>query len=73
MVSSTGSQVESAIFQRVIGSLDSEIQFGADADVDGIQDDGVLAEDGGVGDVENRTPGTEPTEGHAAGEASADD
>ena len=73
MVSSTGSQVESAIFQRVIGSLGSEIEFGADIDVDGIEDD-VRAEDGtvGDGDVEGRMSGREHTEGRAA-EAIADD
>ena len=66
MVSSTGSQVESAIFQRVIASLDSEIQFGAGADVDGIQDDGVLAGDEGVADMENRLSALEHTEEGAA-------
>ena len=64
MVSSAGSQVESAIFQRVIGSLGSELEFGADADVDGIEEDGVIAGEGGVGDMENSFPGLEhPEEG----------
>ena len=62
MVSSTGSQVESAIFQRVIGSLGSEIEFGADVDVDGIEEDGIVVEDGGVGDMENSSPGLENTD-----------
>ena len=53
MVSSTGSQVESAIFERVIGSLGSEIEFGAVVDVDGFEEDGVIVGDGGVGDMEN--------------------
>ena len=68
MVSSICSQVESAVFQRVIGSLGCDIEFGED-----VEEDRVEGEGGGVGDVENRTPGTEPTEGRAAGEASADD
>ena len=46
MVSSAGSQFESAVFQRVIGSLASEIEFGADVDVDGIEEDGGRAGDG---------------------------
>ena len=64
MVSSTGSQVESAIFQRVIGSIGSEIEFGAVADVDGIEEDGVIVGGGGVGDMENSLSGLEhPGEG----------
>ena len=64
MVSSTGSQVESAIFERVIGSLGSEIEFGADVDVDGIEEDGVIVGDGGVGDIENNPSGlVHPEEG----------
>ena len=59
MVSSTGSQVESAIFQRVIGSLGSEIEFGADVDVDGMEEDDGRAGDSGVGDVENSLSGLE--------------
>ena len=59
MVSSVGSQVESAIFQRVIGSLGSEIEFGADVDVDDIEND-VRAEDG-VRDVEGGMSGREYT------------
>ena len=50
MVSSTGSQVESAIFQRVIGSLGCEIEFGADINVDGIDEDGVRVGDSEAGD-----------------------
>ena len=57
MVSSTGSQVESAIFQRVIGSLGSEIEFGAHVDVDGIEEDGVIVGDGRAGDIENNPSG----------------
>ena len=71
MVSSTGSQVESAVFQHVIGSLGSEIEFGADVDVDGTEDD-VRAEDSRVGGVDGRLSGREHTEGRAA-EAIADD
>ena len=67
MVSSTGSQVETAIFQRVIGSLGSEIEFGAVVDVDGIEEDGVIAGDGGVGDMENSSPGLEHPEEGATG------
>ena len=62
MVSSTGSQVESAIFQRVIGSLGSEIEFGADVDVGGIEEDRLSAGDNGMGDVENSLSGLEHTE-----------
>ena len=47
MVSLTGFQVESAIFQRVIGSLGSHIEFGADVNI------AVTGEDIGMGDVEN--------------------
>ena len=61
MVSSTGSQVESAIFQRVVGSLGSEIEFGADVDVGGIEEDLPSAGDNGMGDVENSVSGL----GHA--------
>ena len=43
MMSSTGSQVGSVRFQRVIGSLGSEIEFGEDVDVDDIEDGGVGA------------------------------
>ena len=62
MVTSTGSQVETAIFQRVIGSLGSEIEFGAEADVDG----SVRAEDRGMGDVYWGLSGREHTEEGAA-------
>ena len=72
MVSSTGSQVESAIFQRVIGSLGGEIEFGADVYVVGIEEDGVSTGEGRVGYVENISSGREPTEEGAA-EAVADD
>ena len=72
MVSSTGSQVESAIFERVIGSLGSNIEFGADIDVDGIEEEGVRAGDGGAGDVENRSSGRDHTE-EGADESVADD
>ena len=67
MVSSTGSQVESAIFERVIGSLGSEIEFGADVDVDGMEEDSVIVMDGGVGDMENSLSGLEHPEEVAAG------
>ena len=64
IVSSAGFQVESAIFQRVIGSLGSELEFGVDANVDDIEEDGFIARDGGVGDMENSFPGLEhPKEG----------
>ena len=62
MVSSTGSQVESAIFERVIGSLGSEIEFGADVDVDGMEEDDSRAGDGGVGDMENSLSGLDHPE-----------
>ena len=61
MVSSTSSQVESAIFQRVIGSLGGGIEFGVDIDVDGIDEDGIRMGNGGVGNVNNFT-GLENTE-----------
>ena len=70
MVTSIGSQVESAIFQRVIGSLGREIEFGAVADVNGTED-AVRAGDNGMGDVENSLSGIEHTEGGTA-EAIAD-
>ena len=70
MVSSTGSQVESAIFQRVIGSLGREIEFGAVADVNGTED-AVWAGEGGVEGVENSMSRLEHTEGGTA-EAIAD-
>ena len=66
MVSSTGSQVESAIFQRVIGSLGSEIEFGSAVDVGGIEDNCLSAEDNGMRDVENSLSGLEHTEGGTA-------
>ena len=53
VVSSTGSQVESAIFQRIIGSLGSDIEFGGDDNADDLQYDGAWAEDDGVSDIEN--------------------
>ena len=66
MVSSNGSQVESAIFQRVIGSLSRGIDFGADVDVDGSEEAMVGEEDGGVGDAESGLSGLEHTEDGAA-------
>ena len=39
MVSSTGSRVESAVFQRAIGSLGGDVEFGGDGDVDGDEDE----------------------------------
>ena len=39
MVSSIGSQVESAVFQRVIGSLGGDVEFGGDGDVDDGEDE----------------------------------
>ena len=71
MVSSIGSQVESAVFQRVIGSLGSGIEFGADIDVDGIEEAGDGAGDGWVGDMENSLSGLEHTEESAVEEAVA--
>ena len=72
MVSSTdsGSQVESVIFQRVIGSLGGKIEFGADVDVDGIED-GARAGDGRAEDVENSPSEREHTE-EGADETAAD-
>ena len=72
MISSTSSQVESAIFQRVIGSLGGEIEFGADVDVDGIEEDGARVGDGRAEDVENSPSGREHTE-EGADETAADD
>ena len=69
MVSSTGSQVESAIFERVIGSLGSEIEFGADVDVNGMEEDDARAGDGGVGDMEHSLSGLEHPEEGATGAA----
>ena len=66
MVSSAGSQVE-----RVIGSLASEIEFGADVDVGGIEEDRLSAGDNGTGDVENSLSGLEHTE-ECTAEAVAD-
>ena len=51
MVSSTGSQVESAIFQRVIGSLGSDMEVGGGDRADGVDDQSVYVEDGGPGGV----------------------
>ena len=72
MVSSTGSQVESAIFQRVIGWLGSEFEFGADVNVDDIEEDGFRVGESGVGDIENSSSGREHTLESAA-EAVTDD
>ena len=72
MVSSTRSQVESAIFQRVIGSLGSDVDFGGDFDVNDIETNGVSAGDGGTGDLENNSSVREYTEEGAA-EAVAED
>ena len=38
MVTSTGSQVETAIFQRVIGSLGGEIDVGGDSGFDDFEE-----------------------------------
>ena len=51
MVSSTGSQVESIILQRVIGSLGSAIELEEDTNVDGTESDGASAGDSGAGEV----------------------
>ena len=67
VVSSTGSQVESAIFQRVIGSLGGEAEFGGDDDVNGIEQDSVRAENGRMVDIENRPLGIEHAEEDAVG------
>ena len=72
MVSSIGSQVESVIFQRVIGSLGSKIEFREDVDVDDIEEEGVRAGDGGVADMENSLSVLEHTEEGAAGEVTDD-
>ena len=72
MVSSTGSQVESAIFQRVIGSLGSNIEFGGDIDADGIEEDGASAGDGGVGDMENSLSGRKHSEEGVTGAVTDD-
>ena len=61
------SQVESVMFQRVIGSLGSKIEFGADVDVDCMEEDDARAGDGGVGDMENSLSGLDHPEEVAAG------
>ena len=77
MVSSTdsGSQVESVIFQRVIGSLGNTVEFGADADADVFEQYCVRGEDDSLreGDVENSLSGRDHTEGGVSEEAAADD
>ena len=73
MVSSTGSQVESTLFKRVVGSLGSEVEFGADACVASIEEDRVRGEDGMMEDIENSLSGPERPEQGAAEEAVADD
>ena len=73
MVSSIGSQVESAIFQRVIGSLGCDTDFGGDIDVNEADEDCVRGEFDGVGDVENNLSGPEHTEEGADTESAAED
>ena len=63
MVSSTGSQVESSTFQRVIGSLDCDIEFGENIDLDDLEGERTAREDGGVGDAEGSLSGPEHTKG----------
>ena len=53
MTSSTGSRVESAVFQRVIGSLGGEVDFGGNTDDDDVDHDGVGVEDGSSEDTES--------------------
>ena len=53
MVSSTGSRVESAIFQRVIGSLGGAIDFGGDVDACHDEADWAVAEGGNDEDIES--------------------
>ena len=71
MVSSTSSQVESAIFQRVIGSLGNNVRFGADVDVIGVEEDGDRAGHGGAGDVESTLFAIERTQEGTAWEGAA--
>ena len=73
MVSSAGSQVESVIFQRVIGSLGGDIVFGGDVDVDEMEEDGAGEKDGGVRDVENTLYELEHTDGGAVVDAVIED
>ena len=66
MVSSVGSQVESAIFKRVIGALCSDVEFGGDVYVE--DNDGSCV-GGGVratGGEENGMSGPECSEEGAA-------
>ena len=69
MVSFTGSQVDSAVLQQVIGSLGSKIEFGADIDVNRFEEDSVSREENRVEDLESSSSGMERTEYSAAGDA----
>ena len=69
MVSSIGSQVESAIFLRVIGSLGGNVDFGGDTDADGIEESGIREKDSGAGGMEGCSSGLEHTQPSAAEEA----
>ena len=53
MVSSTGSHVESVVFQRVVGSLGGGTAFEGDGSVGGSEGDVVGSEHGGLEDTQN--------------------
>ena len=50
MASSTGSRVDSVIFERVVGSLGGHTDFGDDTDFDGLQDNEFVVVDDNTGD-----------------------
>ena len=73
IASSTGSRFESVVFQRVIGSLDCDIEFGENIDLDDFEEERTAREDGGVGDAENSLSGPEHTKEGAAEVVALDD
>ena len=52
LVSSSGSRFESAVFERVIGSLSGSTDFGGDAGVDDIEENGVRGEHGNLDGID---------------------
>ena len=63
MVSSTGSQLDSAILQGIIGSLGNDIVFGKDVNVDAVEEDGVREKEAGIGAVQHSFSEVDHTEG----------
>ena len=57
MVSSTGSHVESVVFQRVVGSLGGGTAFEGDGSVGGSEGDVVGSEHGGLENTEVHSSG----------------